>query len=245
MILRRENWQPAPPDLRLTKDEVHVWRASINLDPVTVKTFLPVLVPEERRRAEAYRFDRERLRYVVTRGILRAMLACYLKTSPSSIRLTYSKYGKPALAVEQGGLSFNVSHSHGVALYAFARGREVGVDIELMREDLSNLDLARRFFSVAELHELQLLPVSVRKRAFFNCWTRKEAYVKALGAGLSHPLDSFTVSLTPGEPARLILPNKDPLDDHEWSIIDLNPFQGYAAALVVPECGLKILLWEW
>ena len=245
MILHRENWLSAPSDLHLGGDEVHVWRASLVLDAAAVEMFWATLAPEERRRAESYRFHRDRLHYVIARGVLRAILARYLETPPAQIRLTYSEYGKPELAADQGGLRFNVSHSHGAALYACTRRRELGVDIEMLRDDFAILEVAERFFSMTELCELWSLPTRLQTQAFFNCWTRKEAYIKALGAGLSHPLNAFAVSLTPGESSRLISTDKDSQQEAaKWSIIDLNPFPGYAAALAVREISPKLHFWE-
>ncbi len=137
----------------------------------------------------------------------------------------YDEFGEPTLSEDGGGLRFNASHSHGVALYAFTLGREVGVDIELQRDDFTSLEIAERFFSKAEICALGSLPTHLRTQAFFNCWTHKEAYIKALGEGLSHPLDCFAVSLAPGEPARLVGAEPHPLEADRWSIADLKPFQ--------------------
>lgn len=245
MTPRREEWLSPPPGLHLGADEVHVWRASTAVDAAAFEAFWPTLAPEEKRRAEAFHFDRDRRRYVLARGVLRDILARYLETSPAHVRLTYGEYGKPALAEGREELCFNVSHSHDAALYACARVRELGVDIEMLRADFASLEIAGHFFSAAEVRELRSLPEQQRTQAFFNCWTRKEAYVKALGSGLSHPLSSFAVSLTPGDPARLISTDEDPREAAEWSIIDLNPFQGYAAALAVRDRSPKLHLWDW
>jgi 4'-phosphopantetheinyl transferase len=241
----RESWLPAPGEPRLGPEEVHVWRASLSRDAEEVEKFRASLDPEETRRAAKFHFERDSTRFVVARGLLRDILGRYLACAPALIRFAYSAYGKPSLDEDDRGLRFNVSHSHGAALFAFTRGREVGVDVELLRDDFASLDIAERFFSGAETRALTSLPAGLRTRAFFNCWTRKEAYIKALGEGLSHPLDCFAVSLAPGEPARLVSTDGDPLEAAEWSIIELDPFQAHAAALAVRARGVEVRRWDW
>jgi 4'-phosphopantetheinyl transferase len=233
MSLQRERWIPAPWDVYLSGDEVHVWRVSLERDASAVESLRGTLTPDERQRAQRFHFEHDRLRYVVARGVLRDILGRYLRRPPALIRFAYNEYGKPALAEDEGGLRFNVSHSKDAALYAFTRGREVGVDIESLRDDFASLEIAERFFSRLEMDALGSLPTHLRTQAFFNCWTRKEAYIKALGEGLSHPLDCFAVTLKPHEQARLVSTDRDPSEAARWAIIDLNPFQGYAAALAI------------
>ncbi|HEX8351955.1 MAG TPA: 4'-phosphopantetheinyl transferase superfamily protein [Pyrinomonadaceae bacterium] len=245
MILRRETWLPAPRDVRLSGDDVHLWRASLEPDASAVERLRATLTADERQRAQRFHFERDRLRFVVARGLLRDILGRYLQHPPALIRFTYNEYGKPALAEDGVELRFNVSHSQGAALYAFTRGREVGVDIESLRDDFASLEIAERFFSRAEMCELNSLPTHLRTQAFFNCWTRKEAYIKALGEGLSHPLDCFAVSLKPQEPARLVSTDSDPSEAARWTIIDLNPFQGYAAAVAIRVTNPELHCWDW
>ncbi|MDT5269199.1 MAG: 4-phosphopantetheinyl transferase [Acidobacteriota bacterium] len=245
MIIQQETWLPSPRDVHLSGVEVHVWRASLDRDASEVEKLRATLTADERERAQRFHFDRDRLRFVVARGVLREILGRYLRCPPGLIRFAYNEYGKPELSEDGGGLRFNVSHSHGMALYACVLGREVGVDIELLRDDFANLEVAERFFSKAEICALGSLPAHLRTQAFFNCWTRKEAYIKALGEGLSHPLDCFTVSLAPGEPARLISTDKDWLEADRWSIADLKPFRGYAAAVAVRGSNSELHCWEW
>jgi len=243
--IRRAAWLPSPPDVRPGRDEVHVWRAALDRDDSEVERLWAALTPDERERAQRFHFDRDRRRFVVARGVLREILGRCLVLAPALIRFAYNEYGKPSLREDAGGLRFNASHSAGAALYACTRGREVGVDIELLRDDFASFEIAERFFSPAEVRSLGSLPAHQRTQGFFNCWTRKEAYIKALGQGLSHPLDSFTVSLAPGEPARLISTDKDPRAAARWSIVNLKPFQGYAAALAIWGSDPEILCWDW
>jgi len=244
--VQRERWLPSPKELRLSEGEVHVWRASLDGDGPALVRFWATLTGDERERARRFYFERDRRRFVTARGMMRELLGRYLGRQPAQIRFTYNEYGKPALSGEDGGeLRFNASHSHVAALYAFALGIEVGVDVEQLRDDFASLDVAERFFSKTEVQVLGSLPAHLRTQGFFNCWTRKEAYIKALGEGLSHPLDRFTVSLAPGEPARLISTDADPPEAGEWSIVDLQPFQGYAAALAVKGTDPELRYWDW
>lgn len=235
-------WLHAPDEWVLPgQDEVHVWRADLNQGVATVRACYEILQPDERQRADRFHFARDREHFVIARGVLRQILGGYLGSAPEQIRFTYNQYGKPALADGEGEregegerddlLSFNVSHSKGIALYAVAGGRRVGLDIEHVREDFDSLTLAERFFSPAEVATLRRLPTEQQIGAFFNCWTRKEAYIKALGEGLSHPLESFSVSLTPGEPAALLSTDDNPQEASEWSLVELSPGEGYVAAL--------------
>lgn len=245
VIVRRETWLPPPRELRLSEGALHVWRASLDGDSSAVQRFWATLTEDERERARRFHFERDRRRFVAARGLLRELLGRYLGRQPALIRFTYNEYGKPALSGDDGdGLRFNASHSHGAALYAFTLGGEVGVDIEELRDDFASLDVAERFFSKAEVRALGSLPAHLRTQGFFNCWTRKEAYIKALGEGLSHPLDRFTVSLAPGESARLVSTDTDPSEAGEWAIVDLEPFQGYAAAVAVRGTDPELYCWD-
>lgn len=244
-VVLREPWLSSPGRLRLNEGEVHVWRASLDSDSATAERYWATLSEDERDRARRFHFERDRRRFVAARGKLRDMLGRYLGRQPAQIRFTYNSYGKPSLAGdERDRLRFNASHSYGAGLYAFKLRGEVGVDIEELRDDFASLDVAERFFSKSEVRVLGSLPAHIRTQGFFNCWTRKEAYIKALGEGLSHPLDRFTVSLTPGESARLISTDTDASEASEWTIIDLKPFRGFAAALAVKGTNLKLYCWD-
>jgi 4'-phosphopantetheinyl transferase len=151
----------------------------------------------------------------------------------------------PLRAVDDTLLRFNVSHSQGVALYALTRGREVGVDIEFVREDFARFDIAERFFSTREVSALRALPTEQHTAAFFDCWTRKEAYIKARGEGLSHPLHSFAVSLAPGETAALLWTDTDPQEAARWSLVGLFPGESYRAALAVEGEMPTLRCWRW
>ncbi len=241
------NWFAAPERLSLGGGAVHVWRASLDENPSQVALFKDTLDDDERSRADRFYFSRDRVRFIVARGVLRALLSRYLNRSPESLSFSYSTQGKPALASESGAdaIRFNLSHSHGTALYAVTRGRELGVDLELIRCDSETEQIAERFFSHSEIVALRALPLAVRKYAFFLCWTRKEAYIKARGEGLSMPLDQFDVSLIPGEPAALLSTKPDSDEAHRWCLHNLTPSPGYAAALATKGRDWTLSCWQW
>lgn len=240
-------WCFPPEALLLGRDEVHVWRATLDETPSRIDSFLHTLAADERTRAERFYFPRDRERFIVARGVLRAILGLYSNRAPECVSFSDGSHGKPALAWESGGaaIRFNISHSHGVALYAVTRAREVGIDVEFIRSDLEVEQIAERFFSHHEIATLRALPTDLRESAFFRCWTRKEAYIKAKGEGLSLPLDQFEVSLTPGEPAALLSTQRDPNEAQRWSLQELTPAPGYAAALAVEGHGWRLACWDW
>ncbi len=237
-------WRAPPATLVLGSDEVHVWRATLDQTPSRVQSFLRSLASDEHARAERFYFERDREHFIVARGVLRAILGGYLNRASEGLSFCYSSYGKPALAGESGGnaIRFSVSHSRGVALYAVTRGREVGIDLERIRSDLAIAEIAGRFFSPREIAMLRTLPSEAQNQAFFRCWTRKEAYIKARGEGLSLPLDQFDVSLAPGEPAALLGNQRDPSEASRWSIRELTPAPGHVAALAVAGHGVASYL---
>ncbi|GAC1664226.1 MAG: 4'-phosphopantetheinyl transferase superfamily protein [Candidatus Acidiferrum sp.] len=218
---------PSVPNLPL--DELHIWLASLDIDRALRDHLGTFLSPDECVRAERFVFERDREHFIAARGTLREILSRYLAVQPESIRLQTTKHGKPFLDTKSGGprLRFNLAHSHGLALYAVAQYRELGVDIERIDAERATSDIAERYFSLAERAELASLPEHLRLEAFFLCWTRKEAYVKARGEGLHIPLDSFDVSLTPGQPALL-----SSEDSSQWSLTVFSPAPGFAAACI-------------
>jgi 4'-phosphopantetheinyl transferase len=192
------------------------------------------LSPDERRRAARFVFERDRRRFIAARARLRQLLGERLGVSPEKVQLAYSSAGKPSLAPGyERDLRFNLSHCEDVAVFAFADGREVGIDVEAVRELEDAGEIAARFFSPAEDEAYRGLPERERPQGFFNCWTRKEAFIKALGSGLSHPLDSFAVSLAPGEPARILRAGGVPGERCGWTLQGFVPGPGLVAAVVV------------
>jgi 4'-phosphopantetheinyl transferase len=208
----------------MTETKVDVYWMDLDGPSVESMRFAAMLDSHEHARAKRFRFTEDRRRFVVRRGRLRELLSYYLECSPLQIRFSYNSFGKPA--VDFADLRFNISHSHGIALYTIARGVEVGCDIERCDERFADERIAERFFSPREVLALRSLGRAAQIEGFFNCWTRKEAFVKARGQGLSLPLDSFEVSLAPGEPAAFLR------GCDGWSIRSFKPAARYHAAVV-------------
>jgi 4'-phosphopantetheinyl transferase len=220
-------------NLSLTSDEIHIWQRQLECEPHVIESLGKVLSPDELARARRFHFPFNRYEFIVSRGTLRMLLGQYVACSPENLRFMYSQYGRPTLdaASHTQPVEFNISHSGNVVVLAFARDRRIGIDIELVRRDFSTAEIAERFFSVAEREALRTLPVEQRHEAFFRCWTRKEAFIKALGEGLSRPLDQFDVSLAPELPTALLATRPDARYAHRWSLWNLNVPPGYAGAL--------------
>jgi 4'-phosphopantetheinyl transferase len=206
----------------------------LDAEPATIPDLLKQLDSAERDKASRFVFERDRFRFIVGRARLRQALSALLNVRPEAVELVYGERGKPALAppFADSNLRFNVSHSDDVAVYAFSLGREVGVDLEAVRP-LPDLDqIADRFFSQKEKNAYFALDPSDKLVGFFNCWTRKEAFIKALGDGLYFPLDSFDVSLAPNEPARILCAQGMPGDSCGWRLSSFSPAPGFVAAVV-------------
>jgi 4'-phosphopantetheinyl transferase len=240
-------WSPGPALPVIDGRSVHVWRIPLVLPAGLPAGFAGCLSADELARAQRFRFDVHRERFIAAHACLRDILGRYLRLAPEAVRFQISQYGKPFLEDEQVGLglTFNLSHSHELGLVAIAVQSAVGIDIEHVRVDLADELVARRFFSEHEVEAYLSLPEDLRKEAFFNCWTRKEAYIKAIGEGLSMPLDQFDVTLTPGEPVKLIATRPDPAQALQWNLYALYPGNGYAAALAVKGSPAVLHFWRW
>ena len=223
-------WTEPPSELSLEDGAVHVWRISLDQPDHALDRFRRTLEPEELDRAGRFHFEKHRRYFVVARGFLRSVVARYLESQPESLKFAYGLYGKPALASEHV-LRFNLSHSHEVALLAVTLDAELGVDVEHIRADFASEDIARRFFSRAEVEAFNALPREEQVAAFFRCWTRKEAYIKAIGKGLSQALDAFDVTLAPGMEPALLRAEDD--DASRWLLRDVEVGENYAGALIV------------
>ncbi|UCE08853.1 MAG: 4'-phosphopantetheinyl transferase superfamily protein [bacterium] len=234
--------------LSIEGNEIHVWSVNLNQPKLQIKKLQLYLSTDEQQRAQRFFFEKDKKHFIVARGMLRKFLSFYINRQPYEFMFEYNKFGKPFLPIGFNGnkFRFNLSHSHGKALYAFTLNHEVGIDIEYIREDFDDLEIAKRFFSPDEVTALHSLPPENQKEAFFLCWTRKEAFIKAKGKGLSIPLDQFDVSLTPGQPAQLLRTKYDRKDVSHWSLFNLTVKPGFAAALAVQgsqEWQLKF--WDW
>jgi 4'-phosphopantetheinyl transferase len=221
--------------MELLDDEVHLWWARLDAPASRIRQLADMLAPDELERASRFHSERDRGRWIVGRGILRERLADYVGCVPCEVQLVYGPHGKPALAPDSGypSLRFSVSHSGGLVVYAISRDCRLGVDVEVVRPIADLEGIAEYFFSPRERASLRALAPHQRTAGFFNCWTRKEAYVKAIGSGLAQPLDAFDVELRPGVPARLLAIDGDPHLAAHWSLHHLNAPRGTTAALAI------------
>jgi 4'-phosphopantetheinyl transferase len=228
-----------PPDL------IRVWRVHLDRPPASFDRLEQLLSPDEVDRARRFHFEPDRRRFTVARGALRTILGGYLQMNPMSIVFDYGAQGKPFLAAAASSIRFNVAHSGELALVAVSRERELGVDVEFVRALTGAEQIPERFFSPREAAVFRSLPRDLVEPAFFACWTRKEAYIKARGGGLSIPLDRFDVSLEPGKPAALLEVRDDPIEASRWGMVELQPASGYAGALVVYGKGWHFGYCDW
>jgi 4'-phosphopantetheinyl transferase len=242
-----EPWTPGPLVPALGRGDVHVWRAPLGHPPARLASFSATLAPEERAQASRFPFSVHRDRFVAGRGIQREILGRYLGTPPAGLSFRAASHGKPLLnpAPAAFDLRFNVSNSGDVALYALSVGRELGVDMEAHRPMPEALAIAERFFSAPENAVFGALDAREQELAFFRCWTRKEAFVKAVGEGLSIPLDCFDVAFAPGEEARILDIRDDRAHVGRWSMRAIEPGDRYVGALVVEGTGWTLSCYDW
>ena len=221
---------PRRPACSLQDRQIHLWTVDLQASEQVEQSFRSLLSPDELARADRFRLQHLRRSFILTRGCLRSILALYLDTLPRAIQIFYGAAGKPAIH-SQAQLQFNVSHSGDRAIFAFTPACELGIDLEKLRPISHMQDIANRFFCPAEAAELMSLPEDQRDRAFFLCWTRKEAYIKATGQGLSAALDSFRVSLNPQRPAAFVHINQSVEAARGWTLHSFEAARNYVAAL--------------
>jgi 4'-phosphopantetheinyl transferase len=236
-------WQTPPLALALDRGDVHVWRLRLAQPPDAIARLGATLTGDEHARASRFYFERDRTAFTVARGALRTLLGRYTGAAPAALVLGYRDKGKPYLLSPPGDLEFNVSHSGDFALLAFTRGAPIGVDVERHRplDDLHSL--AKFSFSPSEYAALCALPATDHVTAFYACWSRKEAFIKLTGEGVSQ-LAEFDVSLRPGEPMRL-LRFRDQRDGLPWALHELPAIPGHSAALAVEADPIRLSCWEW
>ena len=236
---------PANPSL--ARGEAHVWFVCLQEVRRHFGSLLGILAPEEVARATRFQLERDRNEYVLARGLLRHIVGCYVGFAPQLLRFRYNLCGKPALATEWGGdeLAFNLSHSHGMVVYALTRAPHIGVDLECLHQNAEVDLIVERFFSPREASLFRQLPPDKKQEAFFSGWTRKEAYLKARGEGLWLDPRSFEVTFRPGDPPSLLSVAGQPSEIQRWSLSDLPVPAGYVAALVVEGIVNRIHHWQW
>jgi 4'-phosphopantetheinyl transferase len=232
--------------LTLPENEVQLWRVDLDALGTDDSRWQAVLSSDESLRAARFHFPRDRQRFVASRALLRTILASYLATDPNRLSFSYSKKEKPSLgpAHASSNVTFNVSHSGGIALFAFTHRREIGVDVEQVRRDSDLEAIACRFFSAHEQEQLAALPSEEKAEAFFRCWTRKEAYIKATGDGLSLPLSQFDVSLAAGATNALLATRPDGSEAGRWLLQEVPGGSGCIAALCVLGQNWKLNDWS-
>lgn len=231
----------------LGREEVHVWCADLDEAGSAALRLERLLSEDERRRADAFYFEEDRRRFMMARAVLRELLGTYLCIPPAAVRFALDAYGKPRLThpAGSGAVHFNVAHSHRLALYAIARDRAVGVDVEQVRAEFPCDDIAEHFFSPDEKAALRIMPAGRRSERFFGYWTCKEAYLKAIGTGLCLQLDSIHVEVGPENgPAGLRIEGR-PAEGAQWSIVQLTPSQGYTGAVAVRGQGIRLTCRRW
>lgn len=230
----------------LAPDEVHVWTLSLDASEPDLPAFTACLAELEHARAARFRFEEDRNRYIAGRGCARALIAAYGGgDDPAQLRLEEGAHGKPYLVDPRLPLSFNWSHSGSVVMIAVSTATDVGVDVERLHRATDIDQVAERVFSPAELSVYRALEGEARRAAFFNGWTRKEAFIKATGEGLSRPLREFDVELRPGELARLLAIGGDPVAAREWTLHGFTPRPGYQAAVAVRAPAVRLRLLDW
>jgi 4'-phosphopantetheinyl transferase len=249
--MQKDKWMSPPDTLDLKPHQVDVWRVSLDLQTDPVKLTESTLSVDESERADRFHFAADRHRFIVSHVALRNILSRYLNCGPEDLTFSVNQYGKPSLNDHK--LEFNLSNSGDFALIAVTLERKVGVDVERIRSDMEFESIASRYFSQGEVSEFLTLHPEQRVAGFFTCWTRKEAYIKAQGLGLSLPLESFDVSLIPNESAILRATRPDPQEAASWTLLSLDVASGYASVVAVEGAalslskgqGLEFRLWDW
>lgn len=222
-------------EIELKNDELHIWSVLLDQTLLQLEMLSETLSPDERTRAKRFFNEKTKRHFIMRHGILRNLLSRYLHVKPDRLLFSYGKYGKPGLAhtIGRSTIRFNMSCSEGLALYAFTRDREIGVDVEHIR-DIPEMDqIAEKIFSSRERILFCALPEGKKRKAFFNHWTRKEAFVKAIGKGLHYSLNKCDVSLPRNKFLIYSDINGDSLKASEWYVQDFNPASGFAAAYAV------------
>jgi 4'-phosphopantetheinyl transferase len=228
------------PDL--LPGQVHVWTIPLEQTREAAAKLENVLAEEEQRRASGFVVDEPRRRFVAGRGALRILLGRYLNIEPQIVQFTSNPYGKPFLTpgIKTGGLEFNLTHTRRLVLAAFARGCRVGIDVEWLREINEFNEIAARFFTAGENAALGNIPENKRLAAFYEYWTCKEAFIKAIGEGVSHPLDSFEIEFKDEGAPHLHRLDQQASDSKLWTIKIFKPGAGYSAALAVEAAQINV-----
>jgi 4'-phosphopantetheinyl transferase len=239
-------WQPFPAAPHLASGNIHIIRICLKINAERLETFWPLLSVAEQQRAERFHFENNRAQYVISHGRLRQLLGICLHTQPADIQFVTNDYGKPQLdpAIHATPLYFNLSHSHEMALIAIGSHESIGIDIEHLSRTIDEYEIAKRFFATDEYEALLAIAPAQKRLAFFNCWTRKEAYVKANGFGLSQELTNFSVNCDPEVPAKLLRVAPGTTTREAWQLLSFSPQENYIAALACTPIPDNIYFWD-
>lgn len=229
---------------RLERDEVHVWILAPEL-PANLDNYSRLLSREEQERSTRFLFPHLKRNFIVDHARLRLILGAYAGRAPETLAFAVNEYGKPELADGAGSLRFNLSHTHGRSVVAVCLDSPVGIDVEAVRPIDDWEGIAQSHFSAREIAALHASAESDRQHAFFRCWTRKEAFLKAHGFGLSIPLDSFAVSLARETAPALLECTWDPQETSRWSFFSLDLGEEFAGALAIPRGNWKLHFFDW
>lgn len=217
-------------DFVLTEAEVHIWLIDVGQHSPNIDKFFALLTQAEQERAKKFKFIEDHNCFVVSHAILRLILSAYLKCAPTKIKFSLNQYEKPEL--DNFDLHFNLSHTRNYALIAVNKTYAIGIDIEYMqRDNISYMDIAKRFFSQSEYNELKNLSAADKILGFYNAWTRKEAFIKAIGQGVAYNLSKFAVSLKPNEPAKIVTIDNNPIEAKKWQLESFTPIANYCGAV--------------
>lgn len=246
VAIRAISEDPWPASFELKPNDIHVWAVCLDQSEDWVAKYRETLSSDEVERAERFRFDHDRARFITARGFLRVLLGKYLESDPAQLTFAYGQFGKPSLVshASQPKLQFNLAHSEHLALLAITKGGLVGIDLERIRFLPDYLELVERFFSSRENAIFRGLTAQKQAAAFFNLWTRKEAWLKATGSGISQHLNRVEVSFVPGEPARLISLPDELQFENLWFLHDLELGKDFAAALATTIPSPNIRSWR-
>jgi 4'-phosphopantetheinyl transferase len=241
------SWNLSPDHSPLAEKDVHIWAANLDQPVQRISQLEKLLSSDEMNRARQFKFEKDRNRFIAGRGLLRTVLGSYLNAEPAQLDFTYSPRGKPALKIPSGHgtLHFNVAHSKDLILIALARACAVGVDVEWIHPISDIEDIATRFFTNREAGELTALPHDERMTAFFSLWTRKEAYLKATGDGISEMLKDVEISFLPEKPAQVLAISGNAQAAERWTLLNLAPASGFAAALAAEAKDLCFSCRQW
>ena len=239
---KNNKWDTQSADFSLKSNQIHIWSVALDIDIKTQIRYWKVLSEEERQRAEAFKFVKDKIKYIACRGALRQLMGHYLKTPANEISIEYVKNGKPH---HNSNLEFNVSHSRDMAVIGFTYDTILGIDIEFIHRKIEFHQIARRFFSTNESDIVINAPRESMHQYFYNCWTRKEAFIKALGDGLSFPLDQFEVTCAPDEVPKLMSTKWDETEVEKWSLWAFEKSKDYVGALAIQGPEKQLIYFSW